>query len=168
MPDNEGTITLWAKKNDFQVIRYRKIIDAESPRIDWQWSAGGAYWVDFGGANFGIPDPAQDTDWHFYAITYSGRTVNLYFDGVKVGTGTATVDLVSFSDLTLGSRFNGINQADALIDDLRISSRARTDEEIAEWYNANKPSTPIIHNALFRLMVVYLLKNSLRLLGICS
>ena len=139
MPDNEGTITLWAKKNDVQAARARKILDAESPRIDWQWNVSGGYSVNFGGANLVIPDPAEDVEWHFYAITYSGRTVNLYFDGVKVGTGTATVDLVSFSDLTLGSRFNGTNQADALIDDLRISSRSRTDQEILAAYQSGQP-----------------------------
>ena len=42
----------------------------------------------------------------------------------------------------IGSWVNRTQQVNTLIDELRISSRARTDEEIAEWYNANKPSTP--------------------------
>ena len=138
MKDNEGAIVLWAKKNDAQVYR-RKIIDAESPRIDWQWNSTGVYSAAFGGANLSVTDPAQDTGWHFYAITYSERTVNMYFDGVKVASGEATVDLASFTDLSVGSRFNGINHANALFDELAIFDYAPTDEEIQAWYEAGAP-----------------------------
>ena len=143
MPDNEGTITLWARKNDVRAVRARKILDAESPRIDWQWSENGNYSVNFGGASFGIPDPAQDTDWHFYAVTYSGRTVKLYFDGLLVASGQATQDLKSFTTLYLGTRYAPLgknwNTADATFDDLRISNRALTDEEIAAAYASGQP-----------------------------
>jgi len=152
MPDNEGTITLWARKNDFQVIRLRKILDAESPRIDWQWNDTGRYCADFGGANLSVADPARDTEWHFYAITYSGRTVKLYFDGLLVASGQATQDLKSFTTLYLGTRYAPSGNwytADAIIDDLRISSRALTDEEIAALYQSGQPA-PVDANTILK------------------
>jgi len=75
-------------------------------------------------------------------------------DGVKQSTttaGTGTGVCSSVERFTLG--FNGYYNArhiESLIDDLRISSRARTDEEIAAAYQSNQP-LPIDENTTYAL-----------------
>ena len=135
MNDNNGTLEIWAKKS-FVYAAYRKILDAENPRIDFQWASNGNLSANFGGANIAVSDPAQDTAWHHYALTYSGRTVKMYYDGALMGTGTATIDLVSFTDLFVGSRYapdvaGMYHQGNAAYSGLRLHRRALSDEEIA-------------------------------------
>jgi hypothetical protein len=142
IPSNEGTLLIWAKKNTLEPnIRdeYRKILDAQSPRVDFQWDQLGNLSANFGGANLSIPDPAQDLDWHQYTITYSGRTVKMYFDGQLVASGQAQEDLVNFSELCVGTRWDDVGAGYALFDELLILPYAATEEEIKGWYEAKKP-----------------------------
>jgi hypothetical protein len=78
-------------------------------------------------------------EWHHVAVTWRvpGR-LNTYVDGVpRISHPTAPGDLLSSipAALTIGSQ-NGSLQANAVIDQLRISDIARSDAEIAQSYAA--------------------------------
>ena len=69
-----------------------------------------------------------------YRITVSGNgsVLRLYKNGVQVGTNLAYVEPVGAlpANMFIGSRWNSTGQCNGLIDDLRISNRARTGAEI--------------------------------------
>ncbi|MGI6125226.1 MAG: discoidin domain-containing protein, partial [Acetivibrionales bacterium] len=46
------------------------------------------------------------------------------------------------SHIFIGTDRNGANAINTIVDELRIDNIARTDAEIADWYNANKPLIP--------------------------
>jgi hypothetical protein len=76
-------------------------------------------------------------EWHHVAVTWSvpGR-LTTYVDGVpRISHPTGPADLLSSipAALTIGSQ-NGSLQANAVIDELRISDVARSDDEIAHSY----------------------------------
>jgi len=81
--------------------------------------------------------------WHFFAAKWSASEMALFIDGVKVGSIANPSLPSSFADtvISIGCRpdspYDNIN---SLIDDLRISSRARTDAEIQTLYQSNQPA----------------------------
>ena len=75
-----------------------------------------------------------------YRITVSGNgsVLRLYKNGVQVGTNLAYVEPVGAlpANMFIGSRWNSTGQCNGLIDDLRISNRARTGAEILAAYQS--------------------------------
>jgi hypothetical protein len=48
-----------------------------------------------------------------------------------------------FKNLFVGVDFNGVsNMLNGMIDELRVDKIARTDDEIAAWYESNSPFWP--------------------------
>ncbi|NPV89127.1 hypothetical protein HPY42_06475 [Coprothermobacteraceae bacterium] len=77
--------------------------------------------------------------WYFVAVRWSSAGVALLINGA-VEASDATAPSLSFGvNAYLGSKADGTSQLDGLIDDLRISSRARTDAEIAAAYQSGLP-----------------------------
>jgi hypothetical protein len=76
--------------------------------------------------------------WHYFATKWSSTEMALFIDGVKVASWANPSLSTSFADtvMAVGSRTDGADYINTLIDDLRISSRARTDEEISDAYNS--------------------------------
>ncbi len=71
-------------------------------------------------------------EWHHVAATWEGRKLALYVDGVEAAATAEGVELTGFSTggLWVGSRPRGEDAIEAVIDELRISRRARTAAEI--------------------------------------
>jgi len=68
-----------------------------------------------------------------------GEYVKVYINGVLARKITG-VNIPNFgSVMAIGSRADNTRHCNTLIDDLRISNRARTDEEIAAAYQSNQP-----------------------------
>ena len=81
--------------------------------------------------------PSLSTGWHYLAGVWLPDAIKLYVDGVCVATTPKTFVWSSFySLLSIGSSLSAGEQFNSLIDDLRISSIARTDEEISDAYNS--------------------------------
>ena len=77
--------------------------------------------------------------WHFFALRWSLDRADLFIDGVLRGTISNPKLPSGFYDIAyVGSWGDGLH-INTLIDDLRISSRARTDEEIAAAYQSGQP-----------------------------
>ncbi len=90
--------------------------------------------------NISVAKPS--VGWHYFAAKWSASEMALLIDGVKVGSITNPNLPSSFADtvLSIGCRPDSpYDNVNTLIDDLRISSHARTDEEIADAYNSGAP-----------------------------
>jgi len=77
--------------------------------------------------------------WHHFALTWNKATTTakMYVDGVVVASNTAAPLPSAFASIAyIGLWLN------SLIDDLRISSIARTDAEISDAYNSGLPLLP--------------------------
>ncbi|MBC7340880.1 MAG: hypothetical protein H5U02_00240 [Clostridia bacterium] len=82
---------------------------------------------------------SEPTTMHYWALTYDGTTVKLFVDGVAVIITAATLAGNFPDELFVGFWDGNTYYWNGLIDDLRISSRARTDAEIADAYASNAP-----------------------------
>ena len=71
--------------------------------------------------------------------TGDGENLKLYVDGAQVGLTTPYAEPVGNLPDYMYIGGQPAHYANGIIDDLRISNRARTDEEILEAYQSNKP-----------------------------
>jgi Ca2+-binding RTX toxin-like protein len=110
----------------------------------------GLYLYDSGRVNFfaygsaGANDtsfgaPVLDEGWHHVAGVYTrsgaSLTIDMYVDGVLVGSNTSTVgDITSSSDLLLG-HYLGQPHYDGVLDDVRVYDRALSANEIPSLSN---------------------------------
>lgn len=82
-----------------------------------------------------IEAPVTD-GWHYIAARWNSSEIALFIDGQKVGTVQNPYLPTQLASI-IGIGYNHVanrQYCNTLIDDLRISSRARTDEEIREAY----------------------------------
>jgi len=80
--------------------------------------------------------------WYHIALRWqNGNTFYVFVNGVKYGPYVSSLPLTSIAGniMSLGKLNASSGGSNALFDDLRISSRARTDEEIAAAYQSNQP-----------------------------
>jgi len=78
----------------------------------------------------------DDTDWHFYAITYDGSTVKTYFDGSPTTVPSSSKSLhTSASPLVIGANFDFDLSFEGKIDEVGLWTRALTGEEISSLWN---------------------------------
>lgn len=80
--------------------------------------------------------------WYYIAGKWDSSGVTIYVNGIKEGFTPGIPVITLESTPTIGRECqNAQHWFDGLIDDLRISARARTDEEILAAYNSNQPLT---------------------------
>jgi len=150
----QGTIDVWVYVPDFWkpgIQYYRRI-----------WSIGtdaavGLYWFGYNPAankmEFSIYKDATIANtiyvnkpavgWHLFTVRWSASEMSLWIDGVKEGSKTSPSLPTSFAstNLTIGCRSNSpYDNVNTLIDDFRVSNRARTDAEIQTLYQSNQPA----------------------------
>jgi len=150
----QGTIDVWVDVPDFW-----KSGIPNSRRI---WSIGnatgpGMYWLgydptinkivfsiyDDSGIEQTITVDKPSAGWHLFTARWSNNEMSLWIDGVKMGSKTSPSLPTNFADtiLTIGCRpdtpYDNVN---TLIDDFRVSNRARPDAEIQALYQNNQPA----------------------------
>ena len=76
-------------------------------------------------------------DWNHVVLRWNSQGRDIFLNGVKT-TSTGVIPAIDGDLLYIGSGVN-MYQLNGLIDDLRISNRARTDEEILAAYQSGKP-----------------------------
>lgn len=89
------------------------------------------------------PTTITDTNWHYAVGTYDGSFVSLYIDGVSVAATAASVSINNDTNvLTLGRLVNAEYYLVGSLDEVRISSVARSADWVAtEYNNQYSPST---------------------------
>lgn len=90
-------------------------------------------WLHYGSGAFPLEE------WNLISITWGAFGTRLYFNGVLGGSSeTAIIDDFG-ATLHIGGFRSANYEANSYLADLRISSRARTDEEILTAYQSGKP-----------------------------
>jgi len=153
----EGTIEAWVYVPDFWkpgIPYWRRIWSIKD-------SGAGMYWLGFkpvsGKIEFEIYNNsvvAQNVSvakpsvgWHHFAARWSPTEMALFIDGEKKGSFSNPSLPTNLGDakLTIGCRStpsggpSTYDNVNTIIDDLRISNRARTDAEILSAYQSNQP-----------------------------
>jgi Concanavalin A-like lectin/glucanases superfamily len=167
LKSTEGTIEFWVKLNTagaaigMEVLGGFTIELGNSMRL-LQNVAGG----------FGNPEIALTASrsmigaWHHLAFTWGQGNMKIYYDGVEIATRTYNFQLQPAPSqfFNIGSYLGGFNQMTGLLDELRISNKIRTSEEIGISYlmglggvtNLNVRNTnPIV---LYKTWNLYLMK----------
>ena len=90
--------------------------------------------------NRDVDNFSEDT-WYHLVLTYDGKTLRLYRDGVLRNENKNASGEIAYSnpDLHLGQRGDG-NHSAARIDDVRIYDRPLSTPEIKALYNLERPS----------------------------
>lgn len=87
-------------------------------------------------------DSLTPDGWHYFAIRWDAQagTADVFHNGVKRISLTGVAFPAEYDRIEVGHRSDGaFDWLNSLIDDLRISSRARTDEEILAAYQSGQP-----------------------------
>jgi predicted ribosomally synthesized peptide with SipW-like signal peptide len=79
-------------------------------------------------------------EWHHVAGVYDRSSVELYFDGTRIGSGAALTGDVDETDVPVRMGYGwlgtGVRDFDGLIDDVRIYARALSASEVQDLYDA--------------------------------
>ena len=157
----EGTVECWVYVNDASKYQngYSTIFMADaggSGRGIWLFhSNNSAYWKyqikdeNNNSKVITVADSEIPNGWHFFAIKWKSTEAKLFVDGVLKGTMGNPYLPSAIQKIDIGCWGAG-NQLNSLIDDLRISNRARTDEEILAAYQSNK-SLPVDKDTTYKL-----------------
>jgi hypothetical protein len=149
----EGTVEVWIKRDRMGEIT-ETIIDKTETYVknyffyaivnDKIYST-----LDLGAYNdpvarflFGNSEISSQT-WHYIAITWDGKNVNMYVDGSLDASHSYTLsvpDSARSVSIGMNDPFSGYSgfPFKGIIDEIRISNRARTAQEIREYYDSGK------------------------------
>lgn len=94
--------------------------------------------------------PIVVNTWYHAAVTWDADGGRLYQNGVLIGSSATVPAEWTAVDVTFGASSAGGAQLNGIIDDVRISSRARTAAEIAATYNSGAPA-PIDADTTYKL-----------------
>ena len=145
---SEGAIDCWVYVNDYLKTDYGSTKQmfywsTATGRISLGWNVGGYWYAVVGNGTNNSLVAISDTlsvGWHFFTMRWSATELALLIDG---GAQKATAVNPYLPSSISGSAYIGCTDSgsyvNSLIDDLRISSRARTDAEIAAAYASGQP-----------------------------
>ncbi len=140
----EGTVECWVNLNTWIDNATSNCLWSlnGSVRLDMWFSRSIdnqlAVWDDATWLNSGVTGNSFVGSWHYIAYTW-GTGQKIYVDGVLKASKTRLISSAHIGSLLYIGSYRGSSQANSLIDDFRISSRARTDEEILAAYQNNAP-----------------------------
>jgi hypothetical protein len=139
----QGTISLWVKPPK-GVGSGGSCLWATSgtQRFDLWWSGNDRILIVIGSVSRysnRLISSLQDGNFHAIAVTWGSFGNKLYIDGVLDTSSAALVPSNLGSDFYIGSYKSFGYESNSIIDELRIDKIARTDEEIAAWYNSDEP-----------------------------
>jgi len=147
----EGTVECWVKlshlkPNDYNAFFTSGDVYDPGPRILIMRQFAGGYvnkilvWDGDGSSEAILASVTtlQAGIWYYVAFTWSPSGRKLYVNGVLEASKTRSNNM-SFATLANIGSWGKEGYLNGLIDDLRISSRARTDAEILSAYQSNQP-----------------------------
>jgi hypothetical protein len=157
LSENEFNVEGWFLPNiaSSTVANFAQIWRLAGVPLTGLYAAAGVVkfaWNNIEEVNTGISLAAGDS--LFYSISKSGTALTLHVakNGGTLSKFTATTDgsTLGAASIALGSNGGGGNFYNGLHDDLRISSRARTDAEISDAYASGAP-LPVDADTTYKL-----------------
>ena len=148
----EGTIECWLKPdwlNSDTVNRVLFAVQQNVPNISTKIFAASTN-ITFRANGLTVTTPRSnliEKSWNHFALTWkTDGTVCGYLNGVNIGTGTYSSIPIWDTSIYVGANtVTEAEEANGLIDDLRISNIARTDAEILAAYNSGVALPVDIH-----------------------
>ncbi len=130
---NAYTIDFWEKGKEFYLSGGPfQNINSYSSYIGSYWyytsgttSASDSFWWSF--------NPVTDTSWHHYAFVFAGTRVLFYIDGILV------IYKDGFSQTLFNSTNNFYGSFSSSVDEVRLSSVARSGDELRAYVEQAKP-----------------------------
>jgi len=92
----------------------------------------------------------QPNTWYYIVFKWTSNSASIYLNGQLEAQQSLTPNLIFSETFRIGCSHLKTEYLDSLIDDLRISNRARTDAEILSAYQSNQP-LPIDENTTYAL-----------------
>jgi hypothetical protein len=142
----EGTVECWVNLNVWinDIFDYCLWSLNGSTRLDMWFSKINSnclsVWDGTNWLNSGVACDGFVGTWHYIVYTWGTFGQKIYVDGVLKVSTTRLVSSAHIGSLLYIGSFHGHSyQTNFLIDDLRISNCARTDEEILAGYQSGKP-----------------------------
>ena len=129
----EFTVAVWVKTDTPGQDQYSSVFSGHSPnsagfQLDVDGANPGNYRINPAGLIFG----SVSTDWVHLAITCSGPSATLYYNGALASSGTLTDTDKTFNQFAVGRNRNVDNKFAGTIDDLRVYDRALTGAEVQQ------------------------------------
>lgn len=88
------------------------------------------------GSNSGVGATAMTTGtWNYVVGTYDGTTISVYLNGVLQSSTTASPALITGRNYTFGNNLDGDGPLNGSLDEVRVSSSARSADWITTEYN---------------------------------
>lgn len=143
----QGTIEMWVKPNwngsSWTVYDFFGIGSGDISGDNFQFQNDGGYICAMYN-NYGVCSTQllwQANEWHHIATTWGKRGREIFIDGKQVNVLYNYQPVIQNipADFAVGLRYDGLRQANAVIDELRISNVQRSEEEIRE--SAGIPTT---------------------------
>ena len=133
--------------------------------VDWgSSSTGGRFtfnvlWgntlrIEVAGGGVNATTPVNDGNWHHVAVVYNpsaSTKLSIYLDGVLDGSGNATVNTGTTTQLRIGRRVDGASPFGGSIDEVRVWNFAKTQSQIAADMNTEFCSSQTGLVAYFKL-----------------
>lgn len=92
----------------------------------------------------------QPNVWYHVAVRWSSSGIAVFVNGALENSVSTTPNIIFNSSAYIGSNGGSLRWLDGLIDDLRISGRARTDTEISTGYSSGSP-LPVDRDTTYKL-----------------
>jgi predicted phage tail component-like protein len=140
-----ATVDMWFehKSNSDPSARYLFTMDGDVDNVAL-YRMDGEYRVKVGANAVITWDGSSLSDgFHHAAVRWDENSIDLFIDGTLVGTDdlASPLDLDGATYLYIGCSSDGAQQWNAVIDDVRLSKVARTDQEIADLANSATEAT---------------------------
>ncbi|MHC4228037.1 MAG: LamG-like jellyroll fold domain-containing protein, partial [Planctomycetota bacterium] len=129
------TVALWARVDSLGQAQYMSPFSSHTPnssgiQIDVDGTYPGNYRTNPPGGTTAARFGPAILGWVHLALVGQGTTVQYYYNGTLSTTETFTTDNLLFNEFIIGTSRNNVNHLDGAVDDLRVYTRALTQEEI--------------------------------------
>ena len=128
------TVAIWAKADWLGQGQYMSPFSSHTPN-----SSG--FQIDVDGTNPGVyrtntagdPGPSfgpVTLEWTHLALVVEGTALQYYYNGTLANSHTYSTDQLLFNEFLVGTSRNNTNYFDGAVDDLRVYTKALTDQEV--------------------------------------
>ena len=139
------TMTAWFKLNGTQngwLFSYGPLSGGQQWGLFWN---GGNLKMNFWNNDYNVPVSVSVGTWYHVAFVFDGTTAKLYFNGVQAGSFNPSTPNTISTPLYLGQRGDNNEFLNGVLDDVHLSSVARSADWIAAEYN-NQISSSNFYN----------------------